>query len=63
MKLTGDQFTPDTPRPLANCGATIAPGQDARWRGVKPLTKKQATKNKTQVINRLDVLDAQLRAR
>lgn len=27
------KLTPDKPRPLSRCGATVAPGQDARWRG------------------------------
>ena len=35
MKFAKSDIRPDTPRPLARCGAHVAEGRDARWRGVK----------------------------
>lgn len=29
-------LTPDTPRPMSRVHAGVAPGRDARWRGVVP---------------------------
>lgn len=44
-----------TPRPLSTFpGASVAPGLDARWRGVP---------HKVRSINRLSVIEAQQRAR
>lgn len=55
------QTVPDTPRHLGRCGAMVAPGQDARWRGVPAQPKKLA--HHIQRVNSTAVLDVQRKAR